>query len=543
MGDFLHRLGSIGDRPDDDAAERLQHRFLIYMGVLMALGALVWSGLSLAFGLMMPGAIPLGYLAITALNLAWFAASKRFEAARTVQILFSVLLPFVFQWSIGGIHASGAVMLWSLVAVVGALTFTSSRTMLKWLLVYRVLVVASGVIDAEVRARFLIAVPDRVKVAFFVVNFVMISTVVVALIFYFKTEIAGLKQEVRDARRLGQYTLVEKLGEGGMGAVYRAKHALLRRPTAIKLVRPDRTNQATIERFEREVQLTATLTHPNTITIFDYGHTEDGTFYYAMEFLDGADLGVVVKLTGAMQIGRVVHVLGQVAAALSEAHRKGLIHRDIKPANVLITRAHVLDLVKIVDFGLVKEVLNATPGHEATATQQGVITGTPAYMSPEAVAHPEKVDSRSDVYSLGCLAYYLLTQSAVFTGQSTIEVCSHHLHTAPVPMSVRGPREVPRPLEELVLSCLAKAPEARPTADALVAALRGMAVEPWARWNDEDAAGWWREHAPALVEHRERNAESVDQTIVEPAPGNRAVSGTEATEAGKRRFPPGDVAA
>jgi serine/threonine protein kinase len=536
---LLHRLGSIGDRPDDSAPLKLQHRLLVYMGSLMAVGAVVWSGLSLAFGLVLPGAIPLGYLVVTALNLGWFASSKRFEAARAIQIFFSVLLPFLFQWSIGGFFTSGAVMLWALVAVVGALTFTAPRTMWRWLFVYSVLVVISGVFDFELRRRFAIAVSEQVKVAFFVVNFVMISAIVVAILVYFldqltnaRAAIADLRQEVAEARRLGQYTLVEKLGEGGMGAVYRARHAMLRRPTAIKLVRPDKTNEATLARFEREVQLTATLSHPNTVTIYDYGRTEDGTFYYVMEFLDGADLGVLVRLTGPMAVGRVLHVVGQIADALSEAHRKGLIHRDIKPANVILTQAYLPDLVKVVDFGLVKE-LGESP--DASVAQAGVITGTPAYMSPEALTRPADVDARSDVYSLGCLAYFLLTGSAVFNAETTIEVCSHHLHSQPVPISVRAARVVPGPLEELVMHCLAKKPEDRPTTDTLVSALRSLAAEPWASWDEAAAHEWWKAHAPVLDDHRQRQVESIEPTLVARAPTGQRISPTDATQAGKLR--------
>jgi serine/threonine-protein kinase len=350
-----------------------------------------------------------------------------------------------------------------------------------------------------------------------------------------KAAIADLTKEVQDAKRLGQYTLVEKLGEGGMGAVYRARHAMLRRPTAIKLVRPDRADEATIARFEREVQLTATLTHPNTVVIYDYGRTDDGTFYYAMELLDGADLGVLTSMTGPMPVGRVVHIVKQIAQALAEAHKKGLIHRDIKPANVLLTQAHVADLVKVVDFGLVKEI--ASVGPNPLETQQGAIAGTPSYMSPEALARPDSVDARSDVYSLGCLSYFLLTASPVFRAESTIEICSHHLHTAPTPMSVRASRQVPQPLEELVLSCLAKKPEDRPTTDALVATLRGFLAEPWGRWEESDATAWWRANGAAVAEYRARSVESVDQTVVARKPSSSSVA-TDATELGHHRQPP-----
>jgi serine/threonine-protein kinase len=379
-------------------------------------------------------------------------------------------------------------------------------------------------IDADVRARFPVVVPDQVKVLFFVVNFVMISVIVLWLIFYFLDQltranaaIANLRDEVREARRLGQYTLVEKIGEGGMGAVYRARHAMLRRPTAIKLVRPDKADEATIARFEREVQITATLTHPNTVTIYDYGRTEDGTFYYVMEYLDGVDLSVAVRLGGPMPIGRVVRVLAQVSAALAEAHSKGLIHRDVKPANVILTCAHVSDLVKVVDFGLVKEIAPTGGDGSPSQTQQGQITGTPQYMSPEAITKPETVDARSDVYSLGCVGYFLLTGSPVFTSETTIEVYSHHLHTAPTPIGERARREIPRLLEELIFRCLAKAPEERPSSDELAATLRAMAGQSWARWEEADAAAWWAERTAQLADHRSKNAQSMDPTVVAPA--------------------------
>ena len=536
---LLRRIGSLGDRADDSSAARLQHRLLVYMSLLMALGAVVWSALSLAFGLVLPGAIPLGYLVVTAANLAWLAASKRFERARAIQIFLSVLLPFVFQWSVGGFHASGAVMLWALVAVVGALTFTTPRAMLKWLVVYSLLVVVSGALDAEMRRRFPIAVPEPVTIAFFVINFVMISAIVMALMVYFigqlaeaKAAIVDLKREVQDARRLGQYTLVEKLGQGGMGAVYRARHALLRRPTAIKLVLADKADEATRARFEREVQLTSTLTHPNTVTIYDYGRTDDGTFYYAMEFLDGADLGVVVRLTGAMPPGRAVHVLRQISQALAEAHKKGLIHRDIKPANVLLTQSsHAADMVKVVDFGLVKDLGSPLAKDDPSVTRQGEISGTPTYMSPEALTRPDQIDARSDVYSVGCLAYFLLTASTVFQGETTIEMCSHHLHTPPVPPSARSTRAFPQPLEELVMQCLAKRPEDRPSTDRLVASLRVLATETWARWEDADAAAWWQKHGPTIAAYRAKNVESIEETVVARAHATSAEpAATEPTE-------------
>ncbi len=522
----IERLGSIGSPPGASPQEQLQRRFLVYMAVVMCFGGATWGGIAMAYSYVVPALIPLGYIPLTVLNLAWFASTKAFARARAIQIFFSLLLPFFFQWSLGGFVESGAMMLWALVPLVGSLTFTSPREMVKWLVVYCALVVVSGFVDATMRQRFAIGLSDAVQVAFFVVNLVMISAIVVGLILFFIEQraralagladanlaIADLRREVQDARKFGQYTLVEKLGEGGMGTVYRARHAMLRRPVAIKLVRPDKANDTTIGRFEREVQLTSTLTHPNTVTIYDYGRTDDGTFYYVMEYLDGADLGVVVSLTGPLGVARTVHVLRQIAEALAEAHNKGLIHRDIKPANVLLTLSHAADVAKVVDFGLVKEVSSSLPDH--AAVPHGTVAGTPNYMSPESLTHPDQVSGPSDVYSLGCLAYYLLTASTVFSGESTYEIYNQHVTATPAPISVSAIADVPKLLEDLVMGCLAKTPEDRPTAAVLAEQLRRFEHEPWARWGPPEAEAWWLEHGSALAGHRARHSKKIDQTVV-----------------------------
>ena len=305
--------------------------------------------------------------------------------------------------------------------------------------------------------------------------------------------IFGLRKQVGNIRALGQYHLEAEIGAGGMGVVYRAHHALLRRETAVKLLPPDRAGEATLQRFEREVKLTARLKHPNTVVVYDYGRTPEGVFYYAMELLDGATLEQIVEATGPLPPGRVIHVLAQTAGALSEAHELGLIHRDVKPANIMLcNQGGQMDVAKVLDFGLVKEVEGPSPA----LTRDNAITGTPLYMSPEALTSAESVDARSDLYALGAVAYYLLVGEHVFLGQSLIEVCSKHMLELPEPPSARLGRPLPEALERLVLDCLEKKREHRPqSARELLERLAHVSVEPW---DPKQAEAWWREHGPGL---------------------------------------------
>ncbi len=306
----------------------------------------------------------------------------------------------------------------------------------------------------------------------------------------------GLRAEMRRALRLGQYTIEAKIGEGGMGVVYRARHGMMRRPTAIKLLRPEKAIESNLKRFEREVQITARLTHPHTITIFDYGRTPEGVFYYAMELLDGASLERVVELAGRLGPARVIHVLYEVAGALVEAHESGLIHRDVKPANIILCRQGGLyDFPKVVDFGLVKDL---EPGGDAALTRADVIAGTPLYIAPEAITSPESVSPQSDLYSLGAVGYFALTGQNVFQGRTLVEVCSHHLHTKPEPPSSRSKEPVPADLEALVLDCLEKDPARRP-AGAREVRRRLETCASFGGWTEADARAWWEENAAAAA--------------------------------------------
>jgi serine/threonine-protein kinase len=303
--------------------------------------------------------------------------------------------------------------------------------------------------------------------------------------------IFGLRAEIAAHRKLGQYTLDEKIGEGGMGMVYRAHHALLRRPTAVKLLPLEKAGAENLARFEREVQLTAGLSHPNTVAIFDYGRTVDGVFYYAMEYLDGINLDQLIKADGPQPPARIVRILGQVSGALAEAHGIGLVHRDIKPGNiVLCQRGGEPDVAKVVDFGLVKRFLPDNSEATIAATSAQTLLGTPLYMAPESITGTGEVDARSDLYALGAVGYLLLTGTPVFQARSVVEVLAHHLNTPPEPPSSRLGRPVPAELEEVLLQCLAKSPDDRPpSARALRARLASMRTGD--SWTEEDAARWW----------------------------------------------------
>ncbi|MDF2693208.1 MAG: Serine/threonine protein kinase [Labilithrix sp.] len=298
----------------------------------------------------------------------------------------------------------------------------------------------------------------------------------------------GLRARVRDAMRLGQYVLEAKIGRGAMGTVYRASHAMLRRPTAIKLL--TESSHEAIARFEREVQLTAGLRHPNTIAIFDYGRTPDGIFYYAMEYLDGLDLQQLVDQGGPQSPSRVVHFLVQICGALEEAHRAGLVHRDIKPSNLMVLpRLGQHDAIKVLDFGLAK----VRSGDDAFPPN--AICGTPHFIAPEAVLEPSRVDARADLYSLGVTAYFLLTGDFPLDGNDPVDICIAQVNREPKPLSrVKG---VPLALERILMACLEKKPERRPSsASELSAQLMACGVQPWP---EADARECWKETPRSML--------------------------------------------
>ena len=313
----------------------------------------------------------------------------------------------------------------------------------------------------------------------------------------------GLGTEVTRARELGSYRLVERLGQGGMGEVWRAEHRLLARPAAIKLIRSSSDGYSggsattdAVRRFELEAQAIASLRSPHTVELFDFGVAGDGAFYYVMELLDGLDVDTLVRRNGPLSPERVIHILRQVCHSLSEAESRGLVHRDIKPANIFLCRyGEDYDFVKVLDFGIVK----TAPGNRDTAlelTMANVIQGTPAFIAPEQALNASAVDGRADIYATGCVAYWLLTGQLVFTADSPIALVMHHAQTPPTPPSARSEMPIPAALEDLVMECLAKSPADRPqSAKELSRRLGAIALGQ--AWTEDRAREWWSQHEPA----------------------------------------------
>jgi serine/threonine-protein kinase len=345
-----------------------------------------------------------------------------------------------------------------------------------------VLMVVVVLADRDAGPHVLVALPETV-----------IGLVTAAAIAVFGShKIRQLQEKAHEAQRLGQYRLKQVLGFGGMGAVYLAEHVLLRRPCALKLIRPDQAGDPrTLLRFEREVRATATLTHPNTVEVFDYGHAEDGTFYYVMEYLPGLNLEDLVEQHGPMPPERAVHLMRQVCGALREAHGIGLIHRDIKPSNILACeRGKVYDVAKLLDFGLVKGL--SLGGGDGKLTQEGTFAGSPAFMSPEQALGGRQLDARSDIYSLAAVAYFLLTGQLIFERPSFVQMLHAHAHEPlqPHPEFLEG---VPADLQQVILRCLEKEPDRRyPDAAALNEALGACACT--GQWTAARAEDWWRQH-------------------------------------------------
>jgi serine/threonine-protein kinase len=328
--------------------------------------------------------------------------------------------------------------------------------------------------------------------------------------------------DIRRARQLGSYQLSELLGEGGMGEVWKAEHRMLARPAAVKLIREDgggsgsgRTQGSQLQRFEREVQATSQLRSPHTVEVYDFGLTEDRSFYYVMELLDGVSLEDLVKQYGPVPAERTIHILAQVCNSLAEAHARDLVHRDVKPANIFVCRYGLEhDFTKVLDFGLVKHSGEGPTG-EVKLTEVGAFAGTPAYVSPES-AMGDPVDGRTDIYSLGCVAYWLLTGRTVFEAATPMQMLIHHVNDEPAPPSTCTELPVPPTLDQLVVECLRKDRTRRPhSADDLAERLRSITVER--PWTQTRAKVWWEQHRPNRVDPRA----SLSKEITRPS-GARA---------------------
>jgi serine/threonine-protein kinase len=315
--------------------------------------------------------------------------------------------------------------------------------------------------------------------------------------------VTKLGRQVSKAREMGSYQLGELIRKGGMGEVYRATHRMLARPAAIKLIRSEmlgaqdgESAEIAVKRFHREAEAAANLRSPHTVELFDFGITEDQTLYFVMELLEGLDLETLVREHGPMPARRVIHVLREACDSLEEAHSQRLVHRDIKPANIHLGKVGIrYDFVKVLDFGLVKSVVK-DDSQVSLATAVGRTPGTPSYMAPE-MALGERVDSRADIYALGCVAYFLITGKLVFDAESTFQMIAKHLRNDPVPPSLRARVDVPQPLEALILSCLAKEPSHRPqSARSLAEALAAIRLR---EWTQAEAKDWWKTNQPSLI--------------------------------------------
>jgi plasmid stabilization system protein ParE len=342
--------------------------------------------------------------------------------------------------------------------------------------------------------------PDNVEIFF---RYAFPYLLVVIMAYVGARVIYHLGTEVTRARELGSYRLEDRLGEGGMGEVWKASHRLLARPAAIKLIRSSVAGNGVgrsddmRRRFEREAQVIAQLRSPHTVTLFDFGVSEEGGFYYVMELLDGVDADTLVKRFGPLPAERVVHILRQMCHSLSEAESCGLVHRDIKPANIFLCRyGEDYDFVKVLDFGIAKVAHEDWSQAQTAVTMPNVVHGTPAFIAPEQALGGVDVDTRADIYSTGCVAYWLLTGQLVFAADTPMRLLLAHAHAPPESPSMRIERPIPPDLDALVLSCLAKDRDRRPASPRdLLKRLEAIALQQ--TWTDARAREWWNVHLPS----------------------------------------------
>jgi hypothetical protein len=500
-----------------DLLEKARHR--VKLVALLVLGAHLLVLLSdlptEGFGALVESLNEAAGWAVILLSCALFgfAASKRFPSQLILnlgllyQVVICLLLSFTIPWT----HHVLAIELGIPDRVTDLLPFTTWVTpiIIMFPLIIpsrptRTLLIALASAATVPLGLFVLDTAGPLDVEFRAYPHTFLSPIMAVAIAYVGSRVLyNIGLDVTRARQMGSYHLESQLGAGGVGEVWRARHRMLARPAAIKLIKPEvlgaagpESQTVVLRRFEREAQTTALLRSPHTIELYDFGVTDDGTFYYVMELLEGLDLERLGRKFGPAPPGRAIHLLHQMCHSLAEAHANGLIHRDIKPANIYTCRyGREVDFVKVLDFGLVKT--HAGLGAvDAKLTAAKVAGGTPAYMAPEQVLGTTVVDARTDIYAVGCVAYWLLTGSMVFEGENAMQTMMHHAQTQPAPPSASSELAIPAALDELVLRCLEKDPDQRPqSADQLAAMLHECRLDQ--EWTQERARRWWDTHQPA----------------------------------------------
>ena len=495
--------------PDDLQSEQVQR-----VAVLGAVGGALWAvGLALD-GLIVPAAfnvtrdqaaivIELFAILVSALMVVYVRYSQSSPQSKNdvglgYMIFSSLAIALLNTWSVKAMQQSLGHLSWiTIIILISSMILTATPTK-----VLAAALVAASMDPLAVWIAHLRGFPVPSVLATFIMCIPNYSCAAVAVLP--SRVLRRLGHRLREAREMGSYRLVELLGHGGMGEVWRAEHRLLARNAAIKLVRPEvlgASSEADIKlalrRFEREAQATASLSSPHTIHLFDFGTTKEGAFYYVMELLAGRDLESFVKEFGPLPAERVVFLLRQVCHSLADAHARGLVHRDIKPANIYVCRMGLeYDFIKVLDFGLVK--YRDSDVGQTMLTSDHPTTGTPAYMAPEIILGGAGVDRRADVYALGCVAYFLLTGHLVFEADTSIKMLLQHVQAQPIPPSARTELPIPRELDELVLSCLEKDPDKRPQ-DAANLYRLAYGCKSCDRWTSDTARTWWEQHLPELT--------------------------------------------
>ena len=503
--------GRFEDLPEDllrEASQRLAIVAMVWAG-LFAIGILMNDVIAPFVDLPMRDLIPWGrpgdvvaILSITvSLGLAWHVSRRTcnprqaLDLALVYEVFLALGLGILNQWEPHRVLAGRLSWICVLVLLFAMIVPNTPRKTL----IASVIAASMDPVGLFVAHARGLAVPT-----FSVILWNYLPNYICALLAVIPPKImTRLGRHVQRARELGSYRLVQLIGTGGMGEVWRATHRMLARPAAIKLIKPEilgssgqRETAGVVERFRREAEAASSLESPHTIRLYDFGETGAGTFYFVMELLDGLDLETLVRRHGPLPPERVVHVLRQSCHSLAEAHDRGLVHRDVKPANIYLCRlGRDYDFVKVLDFGLVKYGRDESILDTIKETSE-LTTGTPAYMAPE-MANGDPVDRRTDLYALGCVAYWLLTGELVFQADSALRMLIQHIQAEPMPPSRRTGRAVPPALERLIMRCLEKDPARRPaTADEVIAELDRMQLQP--EWDQRRAREWWESNMGGL---------------------------------------------